>query len=347
MLRFWLILLSLTVLTACDQAPSNTPNSNESKAPTPIKIKFSHVVAETTPKGVGANQFKQKVAERLGGKVVVEVYPNSQLYDDDKVMEALLLGDVQMAAPSLAKFGKYTKQLQVFDLPFLFTDVKAAERFQTGPTGKSLLSSMEKYGYLGLAYWHNGMKQLSANKPLRQPSDLKGLKFRIQHSEVLQHQFEILGASPQKLTFAEVYNALQTGVVDGAENPWSNAYSKKFHEVQTHFTETNHGILDYFVVTNAQFWRNLPADIRTELEQILQEVTEEVNTLAIDLDNEHRQKIVEFGQQTGKTQVLTLTSEEIAQWRQAMQPVWQKFETEIGKDIIDAALAANQLPTTP
>lgn len=327
-MRFWLIGLAVLILAGCETEQT-------------IKIKFSHVVAESTPKGVGASLFEQLVEERLAGKVEVEVYPNSQLYDDNKVMEALLLGDVQMAAPSLAKFGKYTKKLQVFDLPFLFDDLAAVDRFQNGPMGKKLLSSMKQHGYLGLGYWHNGMKQLSANQALKLPTDAKGLKFRIQQSDVLQAQFQAVGALPEKLAFAEVYNALQTGVVDGTENPWSNIYSKKFHEVQKYFSETNHGVLDYLLVTSVKFWNSLPDDIRVELEKILVEVTEVVNQKAFDLAMENRQKVIYFGNKTGKTEVLALSKEELAQWREAMKPVWQQFEAEIGKDVIEAALAAN------
>ncbi|MDY6994355.1 MAG: TRAP transporter substrate-binding protein [Pseudomonadota bacterium] len=303
----------------------------------PIKIKFSHVVAESTPKGIGAKKFKQLVEERLAGKVVVEVYPNSQLYDDNKVMEALLLGDVQLAAPSLAKFGKYTEKLQVFDLPFLFDDIKAVDRFQNGAVGQELMASMEDKGYLGLAYWHNGMKQLSANKPLRRPEDAKGLKFRIQPSEVLEAQFKAIDANPQKLAFSEVYNALQTGVVDGQENTWANCYSKKYYEVQDYFSETNHGVLDYLVVTNARFWRGLPDDIRQTLTEILAEVTTEVNKISHDLAMQSRQKIID----SKKAQVITLSAEQIAQWREVMQPVWQRFTDEIGAEVIQAAQAAN------
>lgn len=324
--------LFLLALTGCGNG------GNQAASDKPITIKFSHVVAESTPKGIGANRFKELVEQRLAGRVEVEVYPNSQLYDDNKVMEALLLGDVQIAAPSLAKFGKYTKKLQVFDLPFLFDDMKAIEKFQLGETGRNLLSSMGDTGYLGLAYWHNGLKQLSANKPLRSPEDAKGLKFRIQQSDVLQVQFEQVGGSPQKLAFAEVYNALQTGVVDGAENPWANIYSKKFHEVQKYFSETNHGYLGYMLVTNEKFWNGLPDDIRTELEDIIYEVTTEVNVEAYKLSMDYRQKVID----SGRTEVLALTDEEIAKWREAMKPVWDKFEEEIGKDILDAAKAANE-----
>ncbi|MDP6390523.1 MAG: TRAP transporter substrate-binding protein [Alphaproteobacteria bacterium] len=305
----------------------------------PIKIKFSHVVAENTPKGKGALAFKRLVEKRLAGKVVVEVYPNSQLFDDKKVMQALLLGDIQMAAPSLSKFNKFTRKLQVFDLPFLFDDIDAVDRFQNSSTGKALLDSMKSKGYKGLAYWHNGMKQISANKPLRMPTDAKGLKFRIQQSDVLEAQFRALKANPQKMAFSEVYNALQTGVVDGQENTWSNIYSKKFFEVQKYFSESNHGLIDYLVVTNAKFWDGLPGDIRTELEQILVEATAVANGTARQKADNDRRKIIE----SGVTQVLTLSKDELAAWRRVMQPVWQKFERQIGKDVIDAALAANKV----
>ena len=303
----------------------------------PIKIKFSHVVAENTPKGQGALKFKQLVEERLGDKVVVEVYPSSQLFDDKKVMQALLLGDVQMAAPSLSKFNKFTPKLQVFDLPFLFDDIDAVDRFQNSPMGRDLLDSMKDKGYKGLAYWHNGMKQLSANKPLRTPADANGLKFRIQQSDVLEAQFRALEANPQKMAFSEVYNALQTGVVDGQENTWSNIYSKKFFEVQKYFSETNHGVIDYLVVTNAKFWDGLPDDIRAELEKALAEATEHANNIARQKADGDRQKVID----SGVTEVLTLTKEELGAWRKAMAPVWKKFEDDIGKDVIDAALAAN------
>jgi C4-dicarboxylate-binding protein DctP len=336
-MRFLIINIALLILSAC----GNGDKANQTSLP--IKIKFAHVVAESTPKGVGAKLFQQRVNERLAGKVVVEVYPNSQLYDDNKVMEALLLGDVQMAAPSLAKFGKYTKKLQVFDLPFLFEDIQAVDRFQESPMGQKLRHAMAKYGYLGLAYWHNGMKQLSANQPLRIPADANGLKFRIQQSRVLQAQFDVLGASPQKLAFAEVYNALQTGVVDGQENTWSNIDSKKFYEVQAYFAETNHGVLDYLVVTNVKFWTQLPEQIRTELETILAEVTQEVNQLALELAQQSQKKVIDFGEKTGRLQVLKLSKAELDQWREAMQPVWKQFEGEIGQEVIEAAIHSNSV----
>ncbi|MCK6453775.1 MAG: TRAP transporter substrate-binding protein [Alphaproteobacteria bacterium] len=305
----------------------------------PIKIKFSHVVAEATPKGQGALMFKQEVEKRLPGKVVVEVYPNSSLFGDAKEMEALALGDVQIIAPSLSKFDKFTKKLQVFDLPFLFDDIQAIDRFQKTKMGQSLLEdSIKAKGYKGLAYWHNGMKQLSANKPLKVPADAKGLKFRIQPSNVLLAQFQALGANPQKMAFAEVYQALQVGTVDGQENTWSNIYSQKFHEVQKHITETNHGVIDYMVVANASFWDKLPKDIRGELDKIMAEVTAKANKIADDFNEADKKKIIA----AGTSQIIKLSKEEQAQWRKAMEPVYKQFEAEIGKDLIQAALAANK-----
>ncbi|TBU91557.1 C4-dicarboxylate TRAP substrate-binding protein DctP [Phytopseudomonas dryadis] len=308
------------------------------QAAAPISIKFSHVVAEHTPKGQGALLFKKLVDERLAGKVTVQVYPNSSLFGDGKEMEALLLGDVQIIAPSLAKFEHYTKQIQIFDLPFLFDDINAVDRFQQSPEGKSLLTSMESKGITGLGYWHNGMKQLSANKALHEPKDARGLKFRVQASAVLDEQFKALRAAPRKMSFAEVYQGLQTGVVNGAENPYSNIYSQKMHEVQKFITESDHGVLDYMVITNTKFWDGLPEDIRTELTAILAEVTVEVNKQAEALNQNDKQRIID----AGTTEIITLTPEQRELWREAMRPVWKKFEGEIGADLIKAAENANQ-----
>ncbi|RIK96144.1 MAG: C4-dicarboxylate ABC transporter [Proteobacteria bacterium] len=301
----------------------------------PIIIKFSHVVAEVTPKGQAALKFKEEAEKLLPGKVKVEVYPNSQLFGDGKEMEALALGDVQFIAPSLSKFDKFTKQIQVFDLPFLFDDMKAVDKFQSSPVGKKLLTSMESKGYLGVAYWHNGLKQLSANKPLIVPEDAKGLKFRVQASDVLAAQFQQLGANPQKLAFSEVYQALQLGTVDGQENTWSNAYSQKFHEVQKEFTESNHGVIDYMVVTNAKWWNGLPADIKAGLQKAMDAATEKNNEVAEKLNADAKAKI-------GTTSKINqLTPEQRAKWKKAMEPVWAKFEGAIGKDVIDAALKSS------
>ena len=300
-------------------------------------IKFSHVVAEGTPKGQGALLFKKLAEERLPGQVKVEVYPNSQLFGDAKEMEALALGDVHLIAPSLSKFDKFTKQLQVFDLPFLFDDVAAVDRFQASEAGQELLTSMTDMGFLGLGYWHNGMKQLSAGKPLRTPADAAGLKFRIQASDVLLAQFEALGANPQKMAFAEVYQALQVGTVDGQENTWSNIYTQKFYEVQPYITETNHGIIDYMIVANAEFWSGLPDEVRTELETIMDEVNLEVNRLAEELNEQDKQKIID----SGRSEIIQLAPEERAAWVEAMQPVWDQFKEDIGEEIVEAARAAN------
>ncbi|KAA0217180.1 MAG: C4-dicarboxylate ABC transporter [Lautropia sp.] len=313
--------------------------SGAALAQQPIVVKFSHVVAEATPKGQGALKFKEVAEKLLPGKVQVQVFPNSQLFGDAKELEAVLLGDVQFIAPSLSKFDRYTKKLQIFDLPFLFDDIAAVDRFQQSPAGKALLDSMKSRGLQGLAYWHNGMKQLSTNRDkLTRPEDVKGLKFRIQASDVLEAQFRALGANPQKMAFAEVYQALQTGVVDGQENTWSNIYSQKFHEVQKTIAVTNHGVIDYMVVTNAKWWDGLPADIRKGLRQAMDEATAFSNKLANELNERDRKRIEE----AGKAKIQPLSKDDVAAWRKAMEPVWAKFESDIGKDLIDAALKSNQ-----
>jgi C4-dicarboxylate-binding protein DctP len=311
--------------------------SGLAQAADPIIIKFSHVVAENTPKGQAALKFKELAEKYLPGKVEVQVFPNSQLFGDGKEMEALLLGDVQIVAPSLSKFSKYTKKLQVFDLPFLFDDIDAVDRFQNSAKGHELLTSMQGKGIVGLGFLHNGMKQLSANVPLRTPADAKGLKFRIQSSDVLEAQFKAVGANPQKLAFAEVYQALQSGVVDGAENPWSNIYTKKFYEVQKYITESDHGVLDYMVVANENWWNGLPEDVRNGLDKAMHEAIAYGNKIARTDDADYRAKVIE----AKKAKVIKLTKSEKDQWRNAMKPVWSQFEGEIGKDLIDAAQQAN------
>ncbi|HDR1141009.1 TPA: TRAP transporter substrate-binding protein [Pasteurella multocida] len=304
----------------------------------PIVIKFSHVVANETPKGQGALMFQKLVEERLAGKVKVEVYPNSSLYGDGKEMEALLLNNVQMLATSLAKFDKYTKKIQIFDLPFLFDDIEAVQRFEQSEAGKSLLKSMEEKGITGLGYWNNDLKQLSANKELREPKDARGLKFRVQNSEVLDAQFKALKAVPRKMAFGEMYQGLQTGVVNGAENPYSNIYSQKIHEVQKFITESNHGLLSYMVIVNTNFWNSIPEDIRAELSKILDEVSVEVNKKSHDLNLADKQKIIDSKAST----IITLTPEQREKWRDAVRPVWKQFEGEIGADLIQAAEASNK-----
>ena len=304
----------------------------------PILIKFAHVVAENTPKGLMAIKFKELVAERMGDKVVVEVYPNSQLFGDDNVLEAMALGDVQLAAPALSKFSRYTDELALYDLPFLFEDLNAVDRFQQSDEGQAMMASTEKKGLKGLGYLHNGMKQISSSKPLRVPQDAKGLKFRIMSSDVLEAQFKALEATPLKKPFSEVFTLLQTKAIDGQENTWSNIYSKKFHEVQPYITESNHGLLDYLVVSSTDFWGGLPEDIRGELETALDEAIAYGNQIAREKDEEDKQAIIA----SKRSEVIELTPEERAQWVQVMKPVWKTFEQEIGPELIDAAYAANQ-----
>jgi C4-dicarboxylate-binding protein DctP len=298
-----------------------------------IVIKFSHVTnTDKHPKGIAAQLLADRVNAEMNGKACMEVFPNSTLYDDDKVMEAMLLGDVQMAAPSLSKFEQYTKKFRIFDLPFVFADVNAVDAFQASEHGQSLLTSMRKRGILGLAYWHNGMKQISANKPLLVPADAAGLKFRVQQSDVLVAQMAALGANPQKMAFSEVYGALQQGVVDGQENTWSNIWGQKFFEVQDGATETNHGIIDYLVVTSTEFWDGLPGDVRDQLATILAEVTATRNAASTAVDDEAKSSILAAG-----GVIRALTAEQRTAWVEAMKPVWAQFEGDVGADLIQAA----------
>ncbi len=303
-----------------------------------IVIKFSHVTnTDRHPKGIAAALLEKRVNKEMNGKACMQVYPNSTLYNDKKVLEAMLNGDVQMAAPSLSKFEKFTKKYRVFDLPFLFEDIEAVDRFQNSATGKNLKNAMRRKGLVGLAFWHNGMKQMSANRPLITPADAKGLKFRVQASDVLVAQFNQLGANPQKMSFKEVYGALQTKVIDGQENTWSNIYGKKFFEVQDGITETNHGIIDYLLVTSTEWWDGLPADVRKQLADIIKEVSATRNKESFAVNEANKAKIIESG-----ATVRTLTPEQRQQWVKALKPVWKKFEKDIGTDIIKAAVASNK-----
>ena len=299
----------------------------------PIVIKFSHVVAQDTPKGLAADFFKKRAEELTQGKVTVEVYPNSQLYKDKEEMEALQLGAVQMLAPSLAKFGPLgVKDFEVFDLPFIFNDYDDLHKVTKGPAGKALLDKLAPKGILGLAYWDNGFKSFSANSPMKTPADLKGKKFRIQNSKVLEEQMRTIKAIPQMLAFSEVYQALQTGVVDGAENPISNFYTQKMHEVQKYMTITNHGYLGYAVIVNKKFWEGLPADIRTQLETALNEATDYANKIAKEMNDRDLASV----KASGKTEVTTLTPEERAAFKAAMLPVHDKMASRIGQETIDS-----------
>ena len=302
-------------------------------AQAPIVIKFSHVVATDTPKGQAAERFKALAEKATQGRVKVEVYPNSQLYKDKEELEALQLGAVQMLAPSLAKFGPLgAKEFEVFDLPYIFPTKQALYSVTEGPIGKGLLKKLESKGITGLAYWDNGFKVMSANKALHAPADFKGLKMRIQSSKVLDAQMRALGANPQVLAFSEVYQALQTGVVDGTENPPSNMYTQKMHEVQKHVTMSNHGYLGYAVIVNKKFWDGLPGDIRASLEKAMQEATTYEKAIA-QRDNDMAMDAIK---KAGKTTIYTLNPKEQAEWRKALLPVHKQMEERIGKDLIEA-----------
>ncbi|MEQ8335200.1 DctP family TRAP transporter solute-binding subunit [Nisaea sp.] len=304
-----------------------------------VVIKFSHVTnTDKHPKGIAATLLAERVNTEMNGKACMEVFPNSTLYNDNKVLEAMLQGDVQLAAPSLSKFEKFTKKFRLFDLPFMFKDVNAVDAYQNSAAGKSLLDSMQRRGLQGLAYWHNGMKQMSASKPLLLPSDAQGLKFRVQSSEVLVAQMEAIGGTPQKMAFSEVYGALQQGVVDGQENTWSNVYGKKFFEVQDGTTETNHGIIDYLLVTSVDWLESLKPDVRDQFLKIVAEVTETRNSESTAVNEAAKQSVIKAG-----GIVRTLTPEQRAAWIEVMKPVWAKFEKDVGADNIAAAQAANQL----
>ncbi len=304
----------------------------------PTVIRFSHVVGDQTPKGQAALKLKSLVAERMWGRFAVEVYPNSTLFDDDQIFEALLLDDVQMAAPSVSKFTLYTKKLQVFDLPFLFQDMSAVDRFQQSLEGQALLNSLSDRGLIGLGYIHNGMKQLSANRKLSVPQDAAGLKFRIQSSDVLKAQFAAIGAEAVPKPFSQVHSLLSTGVIDGQENTWSNIFSKKFYTVQTHITESNHGVIDYMVVTSRNFWESLSPEDQRDLQTAVNDAIAFANELAGKADREARQQVID----AGTAEVVQLSPNERSQWVEAMRPVWQQFEQEIGKDLIEQAYRANQ-----
>lgn len=303
----------------------------------PIVIKFSHVVANATPKGKAADYFAQKAAELTKGRVKVEVYANSTLYKDKEEMEALQLGAVQMLAPSLAKFGPLgVRDFEVFDLPYIFDSYDDLHKVTTGPVGKQLLAKLEPKGISGLAFWDNGFKSFSANTPIRMPEDLKGKKLRIQSSKVLEEEIRALKALPQVMAFSEVYQALQTGVVDGTENPISNLYTQKMHEVQKHLSLTEHGYLGYAVIVNKKFWDGLPADVRAQLEEAMVQATRYANQIAkVENDNS-----LEAVRKSGKTEIHAPTAAERQAFKKALVPVHKKMESRIGKQTIDAVYKA-------
>ncbi|KAF0113260.1 MAG: dctP [Rhodospirillaceae bacterium] len=303
------------------------------RAADPVVIKFSHVVAPDTPKGKAAEKFKQLAEERTKGAVKIEIYPNSQLYKDKEELETLQLGTVQMLAPSLSKFGPLgAKEFEVFDLPYIFPSQAALRSVVDGPIGARLLKKLEGSGILGLAFWDNGFKVMSANKPLHVPSDFKGLKMRIQSSKVLDAQMRALSALPQVMAFSEVYQALQTGVVDGTENPPSNLYTQKMHEVQKHVTVSEHGYLGYAVVVNKAFWEGLPADVRSALNAAMKEATAYANEIA----EQENIKALDAVNASGRTEIYVLTPAERAAWRAALLPVHQEMAGRIGADLIES-----------
>lgn len=304
----------------------------------PVLIKFPHVTAPATPKGQAAARFKELVDERLAGRVTVEVYPSGQLMSDDDSLDALAFGEIQMIAMSLSKLDRLTFKFQVFDLPFLFRDLEAVERFQASPEGELLLNVLTDRGLKGMAFWHNGMKQFGGPVPMNTPDAANGLKFRIMESDVLQEQILHIGGNPQKMAFGEVYQALQTGAVDAQENTWSNIYSSKFYEVQDYLTETNHGYLGYLVAVNPDFWSSLPYDIRSELESIIDDVSTWANARSAEINQDGLEKIIA----SGNTEIVKLTDEELTGWQNTMRPVWQKFEENIGAELIQAAQNAAQ-----
>ncbi|RJG03723.1 TRAP transporter substrate-binding protein [Noviherbaspirillum sedimenti] len=319
-MRFITLLLGLALANGCAAAQ-------------PIVIKFSHVVASHTPKGKAAQRFKELAEQATGGRVTVALYPNSELYKDKEELEALQLGAVQMLAPSLAKFGQLgVREFELFDLPYIFPDSAALHRITEGPIGRDALKKLEVKGIVGLAYWDNGFKVMSANRPLLWPADFDGLKMRIQPSKVLDVQMRALGANPQALAFAEVYAALQRGVVDGTENPPSNFYTQRMYEVQRHLTVSNHGYLGYAVIVNKKFWDRLPSELREKLEQAMRSATVYANAIAEKENADALERI----RQDGKTAVHHLSAAQKEAWQKALLPVHQELEGRIGKELIQA-----------
>ncbi|HZZ92276.1 MAG TPA: TRAP transporter substrate-binding protein [Usitatibacter sp.] len=306
-------------------------------AQSPIVIKFSHVVAENTPKGKAALKFKELAESRTKGKVKVEVYPNSTLYKDNEEINALTLGSVQMLAPSLAKFGPLgVREFEVFDLPYLFDSYDELHKVTEGPVGKQMFQKLESKGIIGLAYWDNGFKDMSANRPLQKVSDFRGLKMRIQSSKVLDEQMRALGAIPQVMAFSEVYQALQTGVVDGTENPPSNLYTQKMYEVQKYLTLSNHGYLGYAVIVNKKFWDALPADVRKALDGAMADATKYANDIA----KKENDDALEAVRKSGKTTIQELSPDAKREWKKVLIKVHKEAEGRVGKDTIQSIYKA-------
>ncbi|MBL4807936.1 MAG: DctP family TRAP transporter solute-binding subunit [Rhodobacteraceae bacterium] len=327
--------LTMAAIIAATSLSANTAFANCDEGE--IVIKFAHVTnTDRHPKGIAATLLAERINAEMDGIACMEVYPNSTLYDDNQVLEALLQGNVQLAAPSLSKFEAFTRQFRIFDLPFMFVNIDAVDEFQLSDAGQAMMGSMARRGLMGLDFWHNGMKNFSANVPLISPSDAEGLIFRVQTSDVLVAQMEAIGANPQPMSFSEVYGALQTGVVDGQENTWSNIYGKKFFEVQDGITETNHGIIDYLVVTSTEWLDSLEPEVRDQFLTILHEVTILRNAEATAVNEQAKQDIITAG-----GIIRTLTPEQRQVWVDAMMPVWAQFEGDVGAENIAAAQAIN------
>lgn len=319
-----------------------TLTSGAAFAQAPIVIKFSHVVAPDTPKGKGAQKFQELAEKYTGGKVKVEIYPNSQLFKDKEELEALQLGAVQMLAPSVSKFGPLgAREFEVFDLPFIFPDKAALRKVTDGEVGKGLFAKLESKGITGLAYWDNGFKIMSANREIRKPDDMLGLKIRIQSSKVLEAQIKALGAIPQVMAFSEVYQALQTGVVDGQENTPSNMFTQKMHEVQAHTALTDHGYIGYAVIVNKKFWDGIPADVRGQLDKAMTEATAYSNAIS----QKENDDALDDMRKTGKTKIYTLTADDKKAWLAALRPVHKEMASRVGKETIDAVYKAIGIPT--
>jgi C4-dicarboxylate-binding protein DctP len=305
-------------------------------------LKFSHVVSANTPKGKAADFFEKRLEELSGGKIDVQVYPSSQLYNDNAVLKAIRLNSVQMAAPSFSKFGKIVPNLALFDLPFIFKDIDHLHRVQDGEVGQALKDKVAAKGIIALNFWDNGFKQLTSNeKPLLMPEDAKGQKFRIMSSKVLEAQFHAVGANPQMMPFSEVYSGLQQGVIDAAENPISNIYTKKFHEVQKYLSISDHGYLGYLVVLSKKFWNSLPADLQANVTQAMNEATEKEREYAKELNDSQLELIKEYAKKTGNLEIYTLTAEQKEAWRKAVSKIYPEFysDKKIGKDLIEKTIA--------
>lgn len=328
------LIAALVFCCSAARAQEQTRDASRGAGEEPIVIRFSHVVGEDTPKGIAARMFQERVEERLGDRVRVEIYPRSQKFDDDEIFLALLFGDVEMGAPSLSKFRSYSSPTQVFDLPFLFADVDHVHRFQEGVVGQQLLQSMLPQDILGLAYWDNGMRVMSATKPVRAPADAEGLLFRIEPSTVTQEQWERIDVATFPMPFSRLVDAIQNGLIAGQANSWSNIHDRGIQRYHKHFTELDESYLGYMVITNHSFWQSLPADIREELEQILGEVSLEERKLAREKADQGKAGVLG----AEGAELIELRPDDLEAWQEAWTPLWETFSDEIGRTVIDAAL---------